>query len=88
MIHSKDKSARDIIEFCNLYNKMKNKLPLVIVPSSFSHLYEIDLENVGANIIIYANHLIRSAYPVMKKTVESILTHKRSRKPLKNTACL
>ena len=79
MIHSKDKSARDIIEFCNLYNKMKNKLPLVIVPSSFSHLYEIDLENVGANIIIYANHLIRSAYPVMKKTAESILTHKRSK---------
>ena len=57
---------------------MKNKLPLVIVPSSFSHLYEIDLENVGANIIIYANHLIRAAYPAMQFVAKKILENERS----------
>ena len=84
MIHSKSKDAKDIISFCELYNNIENKLPLVIVPSSFPQFYEKDLEKLGANIIIYANHLIRSAYPVMIKTAESILINERSKEASEN----
>ena len=39
---------------------------------------EAELIEHGANVVIYANHLLRSAYPAMKKTAESILQHGRS----------
>ena len=39
---------------------------------------EDELYDKGANIIIYANHLLRSAYPAMMKTAVSILTHGNS----------
>ena len=48
------------------------------VPSSFNQVYEAQLKEAGVNIVIYANHLLRSAYPAMVEVAESILTHERS----------
>ena len=39
---------------------------------------EADLQNIGINVVIYANHLIRSAYPAMVSTAENILENSRS----------
>jgi phosphoenolpyruvate phosphomutase / 2-hydroxyethylphosphonate cytidylyltransferase len=78
MIHSKENDGKEIIEFCNQYKNFANKVPLVAVPTTYSHLKEDELIKLGVNIVIYANHLLRSAYPAMVKTAESILTHKRS----------
>jgi phosphoenolpyruvate phosphomutase len=39
---------------------------------------ETDLQNIGINVVIYANHLIRSAYPAMVSTAENILENSRS----------
>ena len=79
MIHSKEKNPKDLIKFCKFYNKFKNRKPLVVVPTSFSHIKEKKINNLGANIIIYANHLLRSAYPNMLKTAESILKFSRAK---------
>ena len=79
MIHSKEKSGSEIIEFCKEYNKFPNVVPLVAVPSAYSHMTENELTDLGVNIVIYANHLIRSAYPAMVKTAQSILKHERSK---------
>ena len=84
MIHSKEKQPKELIRFCKVYNKFNNRKPLVIVPSSFSHFKEKQIEKLGANIIIYANHLLRSAYPNMKKTAETILKYQRSKEAEKN----
>ena len=77
MIHSKEKNGKEIIEFCNKYSKLRNKVPLIVVPSTFSHLTENDLSKLGVNIVIYGNHLIRSAYPAMVNVAESILDNER-----------
>ena len=58
--------------------------PLVIVPSSFSQVTEKKLEKEGANIVIYANHLLRSVYPNMLDTAKSILRNKRAHQVEKN----
>lgn len=84
MIHSRKRNPKEIFDFCKKYNKFKNRKPLVIVPSSFSQVKEKELINAGANIIIYANHLLRSVYPNMIKTAESILKNKRSLEVEKN----
>ena len=78
MIHSKETSPDEILEFCIQYQKFKVKVPLIAVPSSYNIITEDELSKVGVNIVIYANQLLRSAYPAMLETAKSILTHKRS----------
>jgi len=78
MIHSSKKSPAEILRFCREYRKFRQKVPLVVVPTSFNEIHEQDLEEAGVNIVIYANHLIRSAYPAMVDAAESILLHGRS----------
>lgn len=78
MIHSRKKDPKEIFEFCALYNQLENRKPLVAVPSSYSETTEEELEANGVNVVIYANQLLRSAYPAMLKTAHSILKHRRS----------
>ena len=73
MIHSKEKDGDEIKQFCYQYNLFENRVPLVVVPSTFSHLTEEEFKNLGVNIVIYGNHLMRCAYPSMVKTARSIL---------------
>jgi phosphoenolpyruvate phosphomutase len=78
MIHSKDKSGDDIKEFCLSLRKINKEIPIVVVPTTFNHITEEELESWGVNIVIYANHMLRSAYPAMVNTAKSILTNMRS----------
>lgn len=79
MIHSKEKDGKEIIEFCEKYNNFEKKVPLIVVPTSYNFIKEDQLAELGINIIIYANHLIRSAYPAMVNTAKSILENERSK---------
>jgi len=76
MIHSKEKDGKEIIEFCE---KFEIKVPLIVVPSTYAHMDESDLEKLGVNVVIYANHLLRSAYPAMMNAAKSILQNSRSK---------
>jgi phosphoenolpyruvate phosphomutase len=78
MIHSKEKDGKEIIEFCEKFKNFEIRVPLVVVPSTYVHMTEADLQNIGINVVIYANHLIRSAYPAMVSTAENILENSRS----------
>ena len=79
MIHSRHEDTANLFEFCQLYNKIENRKPLVAVPSSYNHIKESELVDNGFNIVIYANHLLRSAYPAMLRAAKSILNHERSK---------
>ncbi|NKX20186.1 phosphoenolpyruvate mutase [Alteromonadaceae bacterium A_SAG2] len=78
MIHSREKTTDEIFAFCDRYAQFENKKTLVAVPSSYNSVYESELEARGVNVVIYANQLIRSAYPAMCKTAELILRNGRS----------
>ncbi len=78
MIHSRSKTPDEIFEFCDRYNALPNRKTLVVVPSTYNTTTEDELQEKGVNIVIYANQLLRSAYPAMVNTAESILTHGRS----------
>ncbi|MCP3994036.1 MAG: phosphoenolpyruvate mutase [bacterium] len=78
MIHSRRKEPTEILEFCSLYREFERRVPLVVVPSSYNRIRENELEQAGANIVIYANHMLRSAYPAMCRVAQSILQHGRS----------
>jgi len=78
MIHSKEKSGSDIKEFCIKFREINTTTPIVVVPTTYNHINEDILESWGINIVIYANHMLRAAYPAMVKAAESILLNKRS----------
>jgi len=78
MIHSRRKDPSEIFEFCERYNRFNVRRPLVVVPSSYSQVKEQELIAQEVNIVIYANHLMRAAYPAMRSAAESILKNKRA----------
>lgn len=78
MIHSNEESPVEILAFCKEFKNFEKKVPLVIVPSTFNQIREDELVRAGANIVIYANHLLRSAYPAMVRVATSILEYGRS----------
>jgi phosphoenolpyruvate phosphomutase len=79
MIHSKEKSGEDVKEFCRRFRLEYAGLPLVLVPTTYNQFTETELASWGANIVIYANHLLRASYPAMLKAARTILEHERSK---------
>jgi len=77
MIHSKNKDGKEIIEFCNHFKKFDQRVPLIVVPSTYAHMTENELMDLGVNVVIYANHLLRSAYPSMVNAAKSLLENSR-----------
>lgn len=77
MIHSRKNSPDEIFEFCETFRKSDANTPLVVVPTTFNVVTEREWAEHGVNIVIYANHLIRSAFPAMQKTAEMILLNGR-----------
>ena len=78
MIHSRKKEPDEIFEFVEKFRRFDKITPIVVVPTSFNSVTTDEFEKIGVNIVIYANHMLRAAYPGMKKVAELILKHKRS----------
>ena len=78
MIHSIDKKGKEIRQFCDKYNQLENRVPLVVVPTAYNQIYEEELYKLGVNVYIYANHLIRAGYKAMADVASSILSNHRS----------
>jgi len=78
LIHSKEKTPFQIFSFAKKFKKSKNFIPLVSVPSTYSKVYEKDLIKNGFKIVIYANHLLRAAFPAMEYAAKKILENERS----------
>lgn len=79
MIHSRKKEPDEIFEFCKRFREKEKLAYLVVVPTTFNEVREEEFYKAGVNIVIYANHLTRSAFPAMKKTAETILYNKRAK---------
>ncbi len=78
MIHSRKKDRAEIVEFCDSFRALDKRTPIVVVPTSFNSITEEELSEHGVNIVIYANQLMRAAFPVMVSTAEEILKNHRA----------
>ena len=78
LIHSKEKTPSQIFSFAKKFAKSKYYIPLVSVPSTYSKVYERDLIKHGFKLVIYANQLLRAAYPAMQNTARTILNNSRA----------
>ena len=71
MMHSRRKEPDEILEFIRKFREKNQVTPLV--PTSFNSVTEEEWKSCGANIIIYANQLMRAEVPAMQKAAETIL---------------
>ena len=78
MIHSRKKDPSEIQEFIEKFRAKDTTTPIVLVPTSFNSVTEEEWKERGANIIIYANQLMRAEVPAMQKAAEMILEHHRA----------
>lgn len=77
MIHSRREDGEEIKDFCKLYQDFGLGRPLIVVPSSFDRITETEFAKAGVNIVIYANHMLRAAYPAMLDVATTILENER-----------
>ena len=78
MIHSRKKDPAEIFEFCDKFRAEDKKTPLVVVPTSFNSVTEDEFAEHGVNIVIYANQLMRAAFPAMRQAAQTILNNHRA----------
>ena len=79
MIHSKAKTPDEVKSFVKRFRaEVSADKPIVVVPSTYAQIMEEELAAIGVNIVIYANQLLRAAYPAMKKCAERILECERA----------
>jgi phosphoenolpyruvate phosphomutase / 2-hydroxyethylphosphonate cytidylyltransferase len=78
VIHSRSKVPDEVLSFCHGYNEFPQRVPLIAIPTTYNSITESELMNSGINVVIYANQLLRSAYPAMMEAARSILIHERS----------
>lgn len=78
MIHSRSETPDEVFEFCRHAAGFSRQVPIVAVPTSYNEVTETQLADAGVNVVIYANHMLRSAYPQMRAVADSVLQHGRS----------
>jgi phosphoenolpyruvate phosphomutase len=78
LIHSKEKTPKEIFQFAKLFKKSKFYIPMIAIPSTYSKTYEKELIKYGFKIVIYANHLLRASYKAMHETAKRILINQRA----------
>ena len=78
MIHSRRRDPQEIFDFCDEFRRTDKTTPLIVVPTSFCQCTTEELAEHGINIVIYANQMMRAAFPAMQNVAETILKNHRS----------
>ena len=78
MIHSRHKDPAEIVDFMQQFRQKDEHTPVVVVPTSFNSVTIEEFVEMGVNVVITANHMLRSAYPAMLKVATSVLKNGRS----------
>ena len=73
MLQNRSNEADQIIEFATRLRQDGFELPLVVETINFNSITEDQLKAADINVIIYANHLLRAAYPSMLRMATQIL---------------
>ncbi|KID91615.1 Pyruvate/Phosphoenolpyruvate kinase [Metarhizium guizhouense ARSEF 977] len=70
MIHSKSREPDEVLGFLNGFRAVDAATPLVVVPTAYSQTKRSVLAAAGANVFIYANHLMRAKIKAAAEVLE------------------
>jgi phosphoenolpyruvate phosphomutase len=72
LIHSAMTTSDEILEFMD---RWESRSPVVIVPTRFYATPTDVYRDAGVSMVIWANHMLRSAVKAMQETAEHLFTH-------------
>jgi phosphoenolpyruvate phosphomutase len=70
LIHSKESSPDEIVEFARAWDL---KVPLIVVPTTYPEITVAQLGELGIGAVIYANHGLRASAKAMSEVYAEIL---------------
>lgn len=73
MIDSGKEEPSELFSFLEEFRKEDEFTPIIIDPADFRNVTEEEFGEHGANVIVYADQLLRAAVPEMKRSIEDIL---------------
>ncbi len=74
LMHSKSKTAAEILEFMRLWDR---PTPVVVVPTLYPSVTFDELEGAGVKMVIWANHVLRGAVKGMQATLATLARERR-----------
>lgn len=77
MIHSRSSEPKEVFEFADRFREKDKETAIVVVPTTFNKVREPEFKQHGINVVIYANHMLRAAFPAMQKAALSVLENER-----------
>lgn len=78
VIHSVRSDGSDVFGFASEFRKKHEHIPLVFIPTAYHTFSGDELFEKGADVVIYANQLMRSAYKAMISQAVFILENNRT----------
>ena len=82
MIHSKIKDPKEVLDLIHRFERICKEIGrrpyLIAVPTTYNSIKDSELIKSGVDIVIHANHLLRSSYNAMTETAKLILDSERS----------
>ena len=75
LIHSKEKTPDQIIEFCRRWTP---KTPLVVVPTTYDTITAAELGKLGCRIVIFANHGLRASIRAVEQAYAKLISAGRA----------
>ena len=80
LIHSKSRTPDEVLEFAR---KWANRTPLAIIPTTYYGITPEQIQDAGVQVVIYANHAMRSAVHAMDHTL-ALIASTRSSQPVES----
>ncbi|HKW90664.1 MAG TPA: isocitrate lyase/phosphoenolpyruvate mutase family protein [Methylomirabilota bacterium] len=74
LMHSKSKTAAEILEFMRLWDR---PTPVVVVPTLYPSVTFEELEQAGVKMVIWANQVLRGAVRGMQQTLQALARERR-----------
>ena len=78
LIHSRDKTLREIDEFLTGWRDQDRDVPLVAVPTLFPDFTVEQQHEKGIQMIIFANHPMRAAVSAIEKTLRTLQEERKA----------
>ena len=75
LIHNKNKTPEQVIEFCDRYHKEGLTTPLVIVPTTYNQMTVEQMKDCGVSLAIYANYSVRATVSVLERMFADVVNN-------------
>ena len=78
LVQSNAETPDEVFAFVKRFrSEISATTPLVVMPTTYPQTTESEIAAAGANIVIYANHLLKAAEPAMKSAAVRILEEEK-----------